>query len=1502
MKVLLISIGAMLLSICSPADSFAADDTCIEDGGAAHCVGPEVGPFRYQVANGTWLGQGDTEAAAIAAFTQDVIATGKACTVNLTNNLPPLQDPPLGGGSAQSGSYTDAIYYGIGQFWSMNWTLSTEVSQQRAPLRYEGTRWNYTAPPCQNTLGPGGAYVSRFRDVSCPGKGAYRYQPNTSTAPTNAYCYLAANTRNPAKNLGSSQCELLSNPVNGATGNKFQAEIDYVGAGAMPLRLSRYYNSQLWEGQYAPSGKQMYWSRFGYNWRSSFDAFIRFSDSIRFPTAYVYRPDGRTLFFKLRNGEFVADADIADRLIRLTDGSNNPTGWEYTVAQTDEVETYDESGKLVSIANRAGVTQTLAYDGSGRLSTVTDAFGRQLTFGYNASGQLANFTDPSGASYIYGYNSVGNVSSVTYPGGHSRTYVYNESANTGGANRPYALTGIVDENGVRFATYKYDSSERVISSEHAGGAQRYLFSYASNSTIVTDPLGTARTHTFTTLLGVARTTGISQPCVTCAGSAARSYDSAGNLASQTDFNGRITGYSYDLSRNLETSRTEALGTARARTVTTQWHSSYRVPTEIEEPGKRTTFTHDASGNVLTKTERDTVTSESRTWTYTYNSFGRMLTADGPRTDVSDEAAYTYYTCTTGYECGQVHTVTNAAGHVTTYNTYNAHGQPLTMTDPNGVVTTLAYDLRQRLTSRTVGSEVTTMEYWPTGLLKKATLPDGSYLEYTYDAAHRLTDINDADGNRIHYTLDLMGNRTGEHAYDPSNALMRTRTRAFNALNRLQREIGAAGTPNVTTTYGYDNNGNQTSIAAPLGRTTGRSFDELNRLTQVTDPLLGVTHYDYNALDQLISVTDPRGKVTSYTYNALGDLTQQVSPDTGTTTNLYDTAGNLLTSTDARGKTAIYHYDALNRVTSLTYPDQAISYTYDSGTNQKGRLTQVTDDSGSTSWTYDAQGRMLSRQQIMGITKSVGYGYDLSGRLQTLTLPSGNTIGYGYTDGKVTSITLNGSTTILSNVLYQPFGPTQGWTWGNGSFAIREYDSDGLITALDSVGLKSYDYDDAFRITDIVDAGNAARSQSYGYDLLDRLTSATGASLNQGWTYDANGNRLSQTGDQPSTYTISSTSNRLSSISGTLTRSYAHNASGSVTGDGTVTSMYDDAGRLVSATKAGVTTTYAVNAVGQRVRKTSAGTSIYFVYDESGHLVGEYDNAGALIQETVWLGDIPVATMRPSGASVDLFYVHADHLNTPRRISRPSDNVIVWRWDSDPFGTSAANQDPDGDTQVFVYGLRFPGQYADSEGLYYNYFRDYDPSTGRYAQSDPIGLRGGLNTYGYVNQNPVLRVDPSGLVEWEGSSTGGSFFTAGATYFKLRTKECVNGKRGFANVLFIGVGLSWGVEFSASMSDVTLNDSLWDVNPNIFDGDGVIANAGISIPRGGDFTGTLVNSMEGRPPQPNGFGCSAIRLGNAGGMGCGTLSGLEFGIGGLYGSSTVLSSGVEPCDCATGKSQ
>jgi YD repeat-containing protein len=176
---------------------------------------------------------------------------------------------------------------------------------------------------------------------------------------------------------------------------------------------------------------------------------------------------------------------------------------------------------------------------------------------------------------------------------------------------------------------------------------------------------------------------------------------------------------------------------------------------------------------LTKTVTDAATSTSRTWTYTYISFGNVLTAGDPRTDVVDKTTYTFYTCTT------VQAVNDALNHIATYN---AHGQPLTIADPNNVLITLTYDLRQRLSSRQAGTETTTFTCWPTGLLKKITLPDSSYMQYTYDAAHRLTSNTDSLGNHFDFTLDAMGNGAGESAYDPGSILHRTHTRVFNTLN------------------------------------------------------------------------------------------------------------------------------------------------------------------------------------------------------------------------------------------------------------------------------------------------------------------------------------------------------------------------------------------------------------------------------------------------------------------------------------------------------------------------------------------------------------------------------------------------------------------------------------------------------------------------------------------------------------------------------------------------
>jgi YD repeat-containing protein len=317
---------------------------------------------------------------------------------------------------------------------------------------------------------------------------------------------------------------------------------------------------------------------------------------------------------------------------------------------------------------------------------------------------------------------------------------------------------------------------------------------------------------------------------------------------------------------------------------------------------------------------------------------------------------------------------------------------------------------------------------------------------------------------------------------------------------------------------------------------------------------------------------------------------QTSPDTGLTTNTYDSGGNLKTSTDARGAIATYGHDALNRVTSAEYKvvttiDQTIAFTYDAGTYGKGRRTDASDADHSMQWVYDALGRVTSKTQTVGsVSKSVGYGYT-NGNLTTLTTPSGQSVVYGYNaNNQITSITINGST-LLSGVSYEPFGPVKGWTWGNSSTMSRTFDTDGKVTAIASAGDKTYGYDDAFRTTGITDAITPANSYTYGFDDLDRLTSAVKTGTTRGWTYDANGNRLSETGASPSTYTISSTDNRVSTIAGAVSRTYGYDAAGNTLTYSNITATYNNRGRMSSLTKGATTATFTHNALGELVKRT-----------------------------------------------------------------------------------------------------------------------------------------------------------------------------------------------------------------------------------------------------------------------------------------------------------------------------
>jgi RHS repeat-associated protein len=321
--------------------------------------------------------------------------------------------------------------------------------------------------------------------------------------------------------------------------------------------------------------------------------------------------------------------------------------------------------------------------------------------------------------------------------------------------------------------------------------------------------------------------------------------------------------------------------------------------------------------------------------------------------------------------------------------------------------------------------------------------------------------------------------------------------------------------------------------------------------------------------------------------------------------------------------------------------------------------------------------------------------------------------------------------------------------------VRTFDLDGRIVSYPlgntaTTGMtRTLAYDAASRITSMTHAGAgtpAAFDQTFGYDGLHRLTSFTSSSGSQTYTYDATGNRTQQKlGTVPYANTISTTSNRLISAAGPTPKNNVFDPAGNVTSDGVTTSTYGDRGRLKNVSNALAQAAYLYNGLGQRVAKTStllaAGVNFY-TYDEEGKLLGEYAANSAPVQETVYLGSQPVAVLSSS-----ILYVYADHIDTPRVLAKSSDGAIVWRWDgADPFGAAMPNEDPASTGTVVVYNPRFPGQLYDREtGRHYNYFRDYDPQTGRYVQSDPIGLNGGINTYGYAEATPVTKTDALGLL-------------------------------------------------------------------------------------------------------------------------------------------------------------
>ena len=1196
-------------------------------------------------------------------------------------------------------------------------------------------------------------------------------------------------------------------PIVPATGEKFSFQADWTDTGPAPLSFSRTYRSGWTSDPGRPqAGLGLVWSHNHYarldatpasnpteisilNLDGTVRKFtkavstglwtpINSSDTLNQIAggawAYSHTEDDTTF-------NFGADGRVLSRLQR--------NGWVTTY-------TYNASGQTASITNPFGRSLAFTYNGAGQLASVTLPDARALLYAYDSQNRLAQVTYPDGKSRSYVYENAGFPQALTgvidESGTRWATFAYDSigraiSTELAGTVQRYQVnygaTGsatVIDPlNKWRSYTYGFNAGKLAVIGSGSGPSETREPDAASRVqdsngliTSETDFKGAITNTTWDTArrLPTAVTRAAGKPEAQSVGTQWHASYSLPTLVTES---GRTTASSYDAQGNLLT-RT-VTDTTVSPNVTRIWQWTYNVQglvaTHTAPNGAVTSYTHDTAGNVLTTTN-----ALGHVTQYGYDASNRVVTQTEPNglvTTFTWDARDRLLTHTLG-------------GQQTSTFTYKATGMLETASLPNGLAFSYTYDDAHRLVA------------WANNRGESGTYTlDGMgnrTAEQVKDSANNVTwslarTINN-NINRVSGRTEG-SNQTSSFNYDANGEL----SDEYNGLN--QRVAG----------YGLDNLRRVTSVLNAAYSTATLKYNALNAVTEAKDFKGVVTTYardvqgkattessvdmggsstQYDALGLPSQVTDALGQATSIARDALGRPTGLVFADGKTTTLRYDLTANTkgyLSEIIDRSGTTEYTRDSFGRVTlkKQTLANgsvQQVSYAY----NPNGTLANIGYPNGGTlSHTYDATGRLTGlnwngNPLVSGIAwnplsqptawtwafttnspqLAASRSYNTAGRLITTEFSS-----YGYdAAGRITSLTQN---------LYLPgdTDPTHSTIANANTTWSAGYDAMGRLTSFNATG----------------------NTAGFGYDANGNRSSSTRA---------LNGQTTNRT------YTVGSSSNRLTGFTQTINGAsstsvtYGYNANGDMLSDGLRSYTYDAERRLAAATTGATdvspTTRYAHNALGQRVFKTEplyppgqgdegdpgfmASLMAFFrqlwspttataeqlgyayIYDEQGTLIAEVGSGGTASagqSQYIYLptgnGPMPIA------AVIDgvTYAIHSDHLNTPRKLSN-ADGQAVWQWGYSAFGEdkptiaryrfgnteSTPNPGTTGIAEV-KFNLRYPGQYSDDEsGLFYNYFRSYDNRTGRYTQSDPIGLKGGWNRFGYVEADPLRRTDPTGL--------------------------------------------------------------------------------------------------------------------------------------------------------------
>jgi RHS repeat-associated protein len=793
----------------------------------------------------------------------------------------------------------------------------------------------------------------------------------------------------------------------------------------------------------------------------------------------------------------------------------------------------------------------------------------------------------------------------------------------------------------------------------------------------------------------------------------------GSLTSVTDPDGNVTTYAYNAA-GLLASIKNANGND---TVRNTYNSSGQVTSQEDALGNTTTFSYTTVNGL---NETDTTDPDGGVWSDVYGGNALMETIDPLGNS-------TYFEYDGLLDLTQE---TDPAGN-TTVMTYDGNGNMLTSTDPLGDEQKWKYNSDSSVTSYTNADKgITTFTYNSMDEPLTVTSPSGGETTFAYNSAGRVVS-----------SVSPLGNVSG------ANASNYTTSYAYNTSGLMKSVTDPDGN---TTSYTYNAEGLRSSATDPDGNTTSYAYDADERLVKETAPVGGVTKYIYNAVGNLASQTDPDGKAWTYSYDADARLVKTTDPLGNISASTYDGDGNQVTATDGRGITTTTTFNADNRPLKVTYSDgtPTVTYAYDAD----GDTTSMTGATGTQALDYNAADEVTS---IAGPgSGSFTYTYDPAGNVLSRSYPDGTSASYIYSsDGEMTSLASGSATTTYA---YNVANELTAETLPGGVAQARAYNDAGQLTGItDTKGSKTLD---SYQLTLDGDAqptqaavtqdGTVQPDWYYGYDsdgqLSSACTSTTGASGcttksgggETAWTYDQAGDRLTQvTGGKTTDYAYNADEELTTATTGSAQVAYGYDADGDQTTAGSSTYAYNGAGELSGATTAAGTYGYSYDAAGDLATVSQGGKQVQgTIWDPNNSLPMAAETTGASGASTADYLYGPGGTLASMTTSAGSYSATTDWLGSVTGLVNSSGSQVESTTYS-PYGTPTTTGSP-------ASSIGYAGSYSlpDSGGFDNMRSRDYNPATGQFTSVDPLLTLTG-QPYTYAGNSPDFLTDPSGLCSW-----------------------------------------------------------------------------------------------------------------------------------------------------------